>query len=83
MAAEVFPRDDCRRQAAEEYEACDCAPESLAFELMLTRRIELAAAVRATGTNGENRIEARGAGQDEAWHKAVLQAEAAGMAGQS
>jgi hypothetical protein len=35
-----------------------------------------------TGTNGENRIEARGASQDEAWHNAVLQAEAVGMAGQ-
>jgi hypothetical protein len=34
-----------------------------------------------TGTNGENRIEARGATQDEAWHNAVLQAEAMGMAG--
>jgi hypothetical protein len=34
------------------------------------------------GTNGENRIEARGASQDEAWHNAVLQAEAVGMAGQ-
>jgi hypothetical protein len=35
-----------------------------------------------TGTNGENQIEARGATQDEAWHNAVLQAEAMGMAGQ-
>ena len=34
-----------------------------------------------TRTNGENRIEARGASQDEAWHNAVLQAEAMGMAG--
>jgi hypothetical protein len=34
-----------------------------------------------SGTNGENRIEARGASQDEAWHNAVLQAEAGGMAG--
>jgi hypothetical protein len=34
-----------------------------------------------TGTNGENRIEARGASQDEAWRHAVLQAEAMGMAG--
>jgi hypothetical protein len=30
----------------------------------------------------ENCIEARGATQDEAWHNAVLQAEAVGMAGQ-
>jgi hypothetical protein len=29
----------------------------------------------------QNRIEARGATQDEAWHNAVLQAEAMGMAG--
>jgi hypothetical protein len=34
-----------------------------------------------SGTNGENRIEARGASQDEAWRNAVLQAEAVGMAG--
>jgi hypothetical protein len=34
-----------------------------------------------TGANGENRIEARGATQDEAWRNAVLQAEAMGMAG--
>jgi hypothetical protein len=34
-----------------------------------------------TGMNGENRIEARGATQDEAWHNAVLQTEAMGMAG--
>lgn len=34
-----------------------------------------------TGTNGENRIEARGTTQDEAWHNALLQAEAMGMAG--
>jgi hypothetical protein len=34
-----------------------------------------------TGANGENRIEARGATQDEAWRNAVLQAEAVGMAG--
>jgi hypothetical protein len=33
-------------------------------------------------SKGENRIEARGAGQDEAWHNAVLQAEAVDMAGQ-
>jgi len=32
-----------------------------------------------TGTNGENQIEARGVSQDEAWHNAVLQAEAVGM----
>ena len=35
-----------------------------------------------SGANGENRIEARGASQDEAWRNAVLQAEAVGMAGQ-
>jgi hypothetical protein len=34
-----------------------------------------------TGTNGENQIEARGATQGEAWHNALLQAEAVGMAG--
>jgi len=33
-----------------------------------------------TGTNGENRIEARGASQEEAWHRTVEQAEAVGMA---
>jgi hypothetical protein len=32
--------------------------------------------------NRENRIEARGASQDEAWHNAVLQAETIGMSGQ-
>ena len=32
------------------------------------------------GTNGENRIEARGASQEEAWHRTVEQAEAVGMA---
>jgi hypothetical protein len=35
-----------------------------------------------TGTNGEKQIEARGAAQAEAWHNALLQAEAVGMAGQ-
>jgi hypothetical protein len=35
-----------------------------------------------SGTNGENRIEARGVIQDEAWRNAVLQAEAVGMGGQ-
>ena len=35
-----------------------------------------------TGCNGENRIEARGASQDEPWCNAVLQAKAVGMAGQ-
>jgi hypothetical protein len=35
------------------------------------------------GTNGENRIGARGATQDEAWRNAVLQGEAVGMARQS
>ena len=34
-----------------------------------------------SGSNGENRIEARGATQDEAWRNAVLQAEAVGVAG--
>jgi hypothetical protein len=34
-----------------------------------------------SGSNGENRIEARGATQDEAWRNAVLQAEAVGKAG--
>ena len=34
-----------------------------------------------TGTNGENRIEARGASQAEAWQRALQQAEAVGMAG--
>jgi hypothetical protein len=34
-----------------------------------------------TGNNGENRIEARGRTQDEAWSLAVVQAEAVGMAG--
>jgi hypothetical protein len=38
--------------------------------------------IATTGTNGENRIKARGTSQDEAWHKAVLEAEAVGMAGQ-
>jgi hypothetical protein len=33
-------------------------------------------------TNGESRIEAPCATQDEAWHHAWLQAEAVGMAGQ-
>jgi hypothetical protein len=33
-----------------------------------------------TGTNGKNQIEARVASQDEAWHNAVLQTEAVGMA---
>jgi hypothetical protein len=32
-----------------------------------------------TGTNGENSIEARGRSQTEAWYRATLQAEAAGM----
>jgi hypothetical protein len=32
-----------------------------------------------TGSNGENRIEAQGAGQAEAWHRACEQAEAVGM----
>jgi hypothetical protein len=32
-----------------------------------------------TGTNGENRIEARGRSQAEAWYRATLQAEAVGM----
>ena len=35
-----------------------------------------------SGANGENLIEARGATQDTAWRKAVLPAEAVGMAGQ-
>ena len=34
-----------------------------------------------SGTNGENRIEARGLTQAEAWWQAVKQAEAVGMAG--
>jgi hypothetical protein len=34
-----------------------------------------------SGSNGENRIEGRGASQGEAWHRAVEQAEAVGMAG--
>jgi hypothetical protein len=34
-----------------------------------------------SGTNGENRIEARGASEDEARRNAALQAEAMGMAG--
>jgi hypothetical protein len=33
-----------------------------------------------SGANGENRIEALGVSQDEAWHNAVLQAEAVGVA---
>jgi hypothetical protein len=33
-----------------------------------------------TGNNGENAILARGANQEEAWHRAVEQAEAVGMA---
>jgi hypothetical protein len=33
-----------------------------------------------TGSNGENRIEARGRSQAEAWHLALQQAEAVGMA---
>jgi hypothetical protein len=36
-----------------------------------------------SGTNGENRVEGRGGTQNEAWHNAVLQAEAMGMAGLS
>jgi hypothetical protein len=32
-----------------------------------------------TGTNGENRVEARGATQAEAWHRACEQAAAVGM----
>jgi hypothetical protein len=36
-----------------------------------------------SGRNGENRIEARGATQDEAWRNAVMQAEVVGMAGRS
>ena len=32
-----------------------------------------------TGTNGENRIEAKGATQAEAWWRAVQQAEAVGI----
>jgi hypothetical protein len=35
-----------------------------------------------SGTNGENRIEARGASQAEAWWRAVEQAAAVGMAGE-
>jgi hypothetical protein len=34
-----------------------------------------------SGTNGENTIEARGASQAEAWHKAVEQARSLGMHG--
>jgi hypothetical protein len=33
-----------------------------------------------SGTNGENRIEARGASQGEAWHNAMLQAKVVRMA---
>jgi hypothetical protein len=32
-----------------------------------------------TGTSGENRVEARGATQAEAWHRACEQAAAVGM----
>ena len=32
-----------------------------------------------TGTNSENRIEAHGRSQAEAWYRATLQAEAVGM----
>jgi hypothetical protein len=35
-----------------------------------------------TGRNGENLIEARGATQQEAWHRACQQARAVGMLGQ-
>jgi len=34
-----------------------------------------------TGNNGENAILARGASQEEAWHRAVEQARAVGMLG--
>ena len=37
------------------------------------------AAWLVTGANGENVIEARGATQTEAWHRACQQAEALGM----
>jgi hypothetical protein len=36
-----------------------------------------------TGRNGENAILARGASQAEAWHRAIEQAEAVGMAGRA
>jgi hypothetical protein len=36
-----------------------------------------------TGVNGENGIQAQGASQAEAWHRAVEQAAAVGMAGRS
>jgi hypothetical protein len=36
-----------------------------------------------SGTNGENRIEAHGRSQAEAWYRAMLQAEAVGMLAKS
>jgi hypothetical protein len=36
-----------------------------------------------TGTNGENILESHGRTQAEAWHRAVEQAEAMGMAGRA
>jgi hypothetical protein len=40
---------------------------------------DLALVWLVTGTNGENRIEARGRSQAEAWYRATLQAEVVGM----